>query len=350
MKTALITTTINVPTVLELYRQHGPDVAFFVAGDLKTPHAEVIDCLKGLGVPAFYLHPEYQDGWLCSDLINWNCVQRRNIALLEACKWGADIIVSVDDDNIPLDRWTESTPSYFYRFQALLRRDSLAPSRVFNGVKVSSPTGWFDVGTLLDPVSPHRGFPHDVESQMEISHVVGARVGVAAGVCIGDPDISAVTRMSYHPIVHRVSQLLESGIVVDPSTHTVFNSQNSAIIRELAPAWGMVPFVQRYDDILASLVCARVMRQRGLYIHFGKPFAYQQRNSHDLVKDLKGEILGMEIVKHFAFVLDETPLQGKSVIDDCRAIWREVNKACLLSEKSVEAMLAYVDDCEGLGL
>ena len=36
MKTALITTTINVPTVLELYRQHGPDVAFFAVLDRKS--------------------------------------------------------------------------------------------------------------------------------------------------------------------------------------------------------------------------------------------------------------------------------------------------------------------------
>ena len=37
MKTALITTTVNIPTVLALYRKLGPDVSFFVAADEKTP-------------------------------------------------------------------------------------------------------------------------------------------------------------------------------------------------------------------------------------------------------------------------------------------------------------------------
>lgn len=344
MKTALITTTINVPTVLKLYRQHGPDVKFFIALDENSDFSGIA---KAPQIPnCSWLTPDWQKKWKCSPLIGFRNIQRRNLALLEAVEWGADIIVSIDDDNIPIGDGGVGGP-YFWWFQRLLGAYGDHP---FNGAKVSSPTGWFDVGTLLAPASPHRGFPHDVESQTVVSHVVGAKVGAAAGIVLGDPDVSAVTRMALAPEVHRVSQILESGIAVDPSTHTVFNSQNSAIIRELAPAWGMVPFVQRYDDILASLVCARVMRQRDLYIHFGRPFVFQQRNQHDLLKDLRGELLGMEIIRNFAFVLDETKLQGKSVIDDCRAIWSAVGKACLIPEKSVEAMLAYVDDCEGLGL
>ena len=37
MKTALITTTINVPRVLELYRKLDSEARFFVALDQKTP-------------------------------------------------------------------------------------------------------------------------------------------------------------------------------------------------------------------------------------------------------------------------------------------------------------------------
>src|ERR1700684_3197168 len=100
MKTALITTTINVPHVLALYRKLGPDVRFFIAGDHKTPDkayqfvAELGDC--------YCILPDAQEDWKCSALIGWNTVQRRNIALLEAVKWGADLIITIDDDNIPL--------------------------------------------------------------------------------------------------------------------------------------------------------------------------------------------------------------------------------------------------------
>ena len=35
-----------------------------------------------------------------SKLIGWNCIQRRNFAILEAYERGAEIIALIDDDNI----------------------------------------------------------------------------------------------------------------------------------------------------------------------------------------------------------------------------------------------------------
>ena len=49
MKVALITTTINIPRGLSLYRAHDPDVMFFVAGDLKTPEPQCADFVNTLG-------------------------------------------------------------------------------------------------------------------------------------------------------------------------------------------------------------------------------------------------------------------------------------------------------------
>ncbi len=365
MNTALITTTINVPTVLELYRQHGPDVAFFVAGDVKTPHADVEALGKQLNTGArWYQHEKmpidsfskfridtfhYYDverqkslGYKCSELIGWSNIQRRNIALLEAIKWGAEIIVSIDDDNIVMGDGGIGGP-YFWWFARLLG------SFPFNGIKVSSPTGWWDVGQLLDPVAPHRGFPISVDAtKWSASHVTDAKVGLAAGICLGDPDVSAVTRLAVGPIAHRVSELLRSGIVVDPNTRTVFNSQNTAFIRELVPAFFMLPGVGRYDDIYASLIMQRVMRERNLHVHFGKPFVWQQRNQHNLVKDLRGELDGMESIERFARWLDGRHLLGGSVLDDVRQIWMQDPMRDVMPEPTIAAALAFLDDLEPL--
>jgi hypothetical protein len=167
---------------------------------------------------------------------------------------------------------------------------------------------------------------------------------------LGDPDVSAVTRIANKPDVHNISMLLRHGIVIDPTTHTVFNSQNTAIIRELLPAWGMVPFVGRYDDIFASLICRRVMRDRNLHVRFGAPSVWQQRNVHNLVKDLRGEIDGMENITKLASILDHTLLPGKSIIGDCRAIWTALESASWMPRESIAAMNAYIDDCEAVGL
>jgi hypothetical protein len=135
--------------------------------------------------------------------------------------------------------------------------------------------------------------------------------------------------------------------VVAPGTHTVFNSQNTAIIRELAPAWSMWCGVGRYDDILASLVVQRVMRDRGYHVHFGRPFVYQQRNQHDLTKDMSNELWGMQNITSVAQHLDNLTLPGTSVVADTRAIFNALAHP-ILPAQAVEAALAFLEDCEAV--
>ncbi len=321
MRIAVATTTINVPSVLKLYAEYGQartvfeDVGFFVAGDLKTSEAECADLVNQCGANAHYLSVEKQKslGYKCSELISWNTISRRNIALLEALKWGADIIVLLDDDNLPIDNL------YFNHFREIL-------STSFNGLRTTALQGWFDVGQLLyddfdNSSCPHRGFPHTKHSPPIFSPITNAKVGVAAGICLGDPDISAVQRIARGPISHHASKLLDAGIVVDPwKTRTVFNSQNTAFIRELAPCFLMLPQFQRYDDIFASIVAQQVMAARKLHVHFGPPFAYQQRNEHDLVKDLEAELWGMKHILSFSEQV-ASALNGSSISGHVRNIY-----------------------------
>lgn len=356
-KIALITTTINVPKVLELYSAYGPQVKMFIAGDKKTPD-EAIDFCDSLGgvntEDAIYIGWGRQSklGYECSELIGWNCIQRRNIALLEALKWGADIIVSIDDDNIPL------SPSYFQFLEWTLGShvatdDSpvAAWQAKFNGPQVRGVANWFDVGQLLDPVAPHRGFPVGVNPDFKVSSVVNARVGVAAGICLGDPDISAVTRIANHPTVHRVSELLQHGVVVDPGTWTVFNSQNTAFVRELAPAMFMMPGVGRYDDIYASLLTQRIMREHDYVVRFGKPFVWQDRNPHNLVADLRAEIDGMAKVQLFAEHLARIEFAEPTVLGKVSEFFEHEHPGVsLLPEQAILAGRAWCNDLERLGI
>lgn len=330
MKVALVTTTINVPTVLRLYRAYGPEVGIFVAGDMKTPD----ECLEIDGV---YMTPTYQKalGYKCSELLGWNCIARRNIATLEALKWGADIIVMVDDDNIPMNEF------YFADHVSAL-------TKPYSGICVSGLEPWFDVGQLLDPIAPHRGFPYNKSTEWVADSVVDAKVGVNAGICMGDPDISAYFRMANHPAVHRASQLLDAGVIVNRErSWTVFNSQNTSFIRELAPAMFMMPGVGRYDDIYASLICQRVMMERGMHVKFGRPFVWQTRNDHDLMKDLQNETEGMNnIVDIVHWLSGGVNLAGTSGIDQVRSIYDKALSDDALPRHAAKAALAFLDDCE----
>ncbi len=104
MKKIIATTTINPPTEALLKYASMPDWHVIVAGDLRTPH-ELYNNLENVT----YLTPEKQenDYPVLSELIGWRCIQRRNFAILEAYKQGADIIAIIDDDNIPYEGWGE---------------------------------------------------------------------------------------------------------------------------------------------------------------------------------------------------------------------------------------------------
>lgn len=334
MKFALVTTTINVPHVLKLYRACTTDVRFFVVGDRKTPK-EAYEFALTLDNTQISM-PESGHQWKCSELIGFNCIQRRNIGFLEALKWGASAVLSIDDDNIPLHAL-----SFFKDLRAVLEGR-------FDGVGARGEYHWIDPGQYLRPPAKHRGFPNSVTHEAVYQPIVGAKVGVAAGMCLGDPDIDATTRMVNAPDVQQVSQLVENGIVAHHQTWTVFNSQNTAILREFLPAWFMWPGVGRHDDIYASLVVQRVMRERNYCVHLGKPFVVQQRNAHDLVKDLRAELDGYDQVIKLTRLLDELPLLGKSVVEDCRRIWDLLAHTPWVPERTVSAAFAYLDDCESV--
>jgi len=345
MKTALITTTVNVPTVLALYRKLGPDVAFFVAADEKTPLAAYEFCASIPNCEIYSPDRQRDLGYACSELIGWNCVERRNIALLEAVKWGADVIATIDDDNTPCGHSGVGGP-YFWFFQRVL--NTISETYRFDGLKASSPTGWFDPGALLVPQTKHRGFPISVPSRPVFEPVIDAKIGVAQGLCLGDPDIDAVTRIATAPIIHSVSELGRAGIVVDNKTWTVFNTQNTAFIRELAPAMFQMPGTGRYSDIYASLITQRVMRERGLYAHFGQPFIWQQRNEHNLLRDLRQEIDGMANIERLAVYLDGYDFDGEKPLALARIIYDNLPDLDFWPKIASEAALAFLDDMEAV--
>src|SRR4029077_2964246 len=135
---------------------------------------------------------------------------------------------SIDDDNLCL------LPSYFSDFANLFTQD-------FNGLKVGKVGGgWFDAARWQYPQDGkpvvQRGYPQGMPSDDAIGVTTNAKIGLAQGTILGDPDTSAVDRMSQHPLVHTVSELFQSGFVVDNHTWTVCNTQNTAVLREFAPA------------------------------------------------------------------------------------------------------------------
>jgi hypothetical protein len=312
---------------------------FFVAGDVKTPD-ETAEFCKTLGHPSFkqegctYLSPEMQRGLPYKSLKHtpWNSDTRRNIALLEALKWGAEIIISIDDDMIP------TTDFFFFDFMATF-------SNTFYGLQLGMPKQWFNTGEFATPVTKQRGLPYDTTFYSFAISVTNAQIGVAQGIILGVPDTDAATAITNTPMIFNTSDVLRAGFVVDPAARAVFNSQITAFRRELAPAFAQFyPAQGRNTDIFASLLMRRIMRERGLYTYFGPPAAFHARQQRPLLPDLRNEMIGNERIVEFAEYLDRAPISSHNVVLDVSDLVGGFDQKLFPKE----FWKAWLEDCEAV--
>ena len=95
----IATTTINKPTkALKLFAKN-KNCKLIVALDRKSKKFKLKNSI--------ILSTKYQEKkWpKLSKLVGWNCIQRRNFAMIAAFKEGADLVATIDDDNIPFANW-----------------------------------------------------------------------------------------------------------------------------------------------------------------------------------------------------------------------------------------------------
>lgn len=303
-KTAVITTTIRVPIVLRQYAHSDSEARFFITGDRKSPHDEIRSFCQGLGNAEYYSDKDQENlGYECSETIGWNTIQRRNIAILEAIKWGADVIVTIDDDNIPL-------PGYFAHVRSALLCG-------FDGLEVTSlQSSYVNIGDFNQPSFIHRGFPLEYRKRQAyaMNGVSDLKVGVLAGLWLGDPDIDAIERLVNAPNILNYSTVLDHGLSVAEYNFSPFNSQNTSFIRELAPLMMVLPGIGRYDDIWGSYIAQRIMWETGYRLVYGYPYVYQERNPQSLVNNLEKEIYGMGHTLAFCQDLLKVRYASRSVL------------------------------------
>lgn len=289
MKKAIVTTTINPPTkallkFIEIGKRDGWEVV--IVGDKKTPHGPYVELTKE-NPNVHYLHPDWQESKFpaLSILIGWNCIQRRNIGLIHAYgELEAEVIATVDDDNIPYEDWGKNC-----KVGEEIEVITLVPN-----TPVFDPLSY----ALENPTIWHRGFPIQMLGQRQISPggLRKRKVLVQADLWDGAPDIDAVCRITLNPEVRfRPSMPMFAGSTIAP-----FNSQNTFLHRSLFPTYFLFPHIGRMDDIWAAYVTQFEFPDS---VIFAKASVYQDRNEHDLVKDLQAEMIGYE--KNHEFVTSE---------------------------------------------
>jgi hypothetical protein len=297
MKFALITTTIQIPYLLDNYasnfRKFGWDSVFFVvAGDRKTPYGIVDFCKKvedKYKYEVHYLDLSTQKS-LSPDLDTYTSVDtitRRNFATLFAFKNKADVIVTIDDDN-------------FIMSDDYLKEESIV-GNIIELSSISSNTGWFNVcETLREEKGKmffHRGFPINQRkiTGIEVNRKK-SKIVANAGLWLKAPDTDAVAWLNFGElnVTDFRSDMFGDNFVLEKGTWCPFNTQNTAVAREAVPAFFLNRPQLRYDDIWLSYVLRKIADHLGHSVSYGNPIVAQERNVHNYLKDLVKEIDGME--------------------------------------------------------
>jgi hypothetical protein len=261
----IATTTINKATkALKLFAKN-KNCKLIVALDKKSKDFHLKNSIV--------LSTKYQEKkWpKLSKLVGWNCIQRRNFAILEAYERGAETIALIDDDNIPLKNW----------FTNIHLGKDLRCKKIHTNKKIFDPVGYTNHSTLW-----HRGLPLELVNnrKYKLEKKVLIKPDIQANFWNGDPDIDAICRMLFKPECNFKKKYFPFFCKkISP-----FNSQNTLLQRKVIKDYFLFPHIGRMDDIWASFY----VTAKKYNVIYGEPTVYQQRNVHNLIRDFKDEYVG----------------------------------------------------------
>lgn len=323
MKTAIVLTTINIPYLLKGYaknfEEHGyKDIEFIVIGDLKTPPEteRVIEDIKNRELGGEYFDIPKQRKWLkrfpaLEQTIPYNSDNRRNIGYLIAVERGAEIVISLDDDNY------------------LREEDYLAGHQIVGTTQtlksVESSNHWFNPCSMLQTEPKRttypRGFPYSKRWKDDAQFTnSNGRIVINAGLWLNNPDVDAVTNLN-EPI--KSLSMSSEQVMLVPGTFAPINTQNTAFHRDVLPCYYYIVMgaqingytLDRYGDIWSGFFAKKVIDQVGDRVAFGHPLTDHRRNIHNLFEDLQNELWGMILTDKIVPIIESINLTAGTYSD-----------------------------------
>ena len=323
-KASIVVTTIFEPNFLTGYIENierygrADQVDVIVIPDRKTPPSvrECCNYFRSRGYAVTCPSIEAQDVFLSKfsnlrERIPYDSDNRRNVGFLMALDQGAEVLISIDDDNYCLP------DTDFVGEHSVVGTSCTAP-------EITSDDGWFNIATRLkgEPtveIYP-RGFPYFARHRRRkigLRQPVLKRVTINAGLWLKDPDVDAITRLALAPCISTADT---QSVFLGPEVWSPINSQNTGIARNSVAAYYYVRMghslsgmsIDRYGDILSGYFVQKCAKVRGDTIRIGGPIAEHQRTPHNPFKDLYNELGGMVIIEELLPWLMEVQIARSS--------------------------------------
>ncbi|HUR41094.1 MAG TPA: hypothetical protein VM240_07980 [Verrucomicrobiae bacterium] len=328
LRTDIVVTTIWEPAWLQSYldnlQQHGREssVTLRIIGDRKTP-ATVWQCAQEARHRGFQIDcPTLDEQVAClksaglpDDFVPWNTDNRRNIGFLRAWQHGADVLISIDDDNYCLAD-ADFVGAHAWVGSAAGQAD---------GTLIAHGAPWFNLcsrlaGNCAATIYP-RGFPYAARAGTQAllrplqPDEAQRTIAINAGLWLDDPDVDAITRLALRPVMNSAAS---GRVVLDSGTWSPINTQNTALMRAAIPAYYYVPMgyslqgmkIDRFGDILSGYFVQKCAKHLGHAVGIGPPVARHARTPHNLLLDLYNELAGIALVEDLLPWLQDLRLSG----------------------------------------
>ena len=283
----ILTTIYPVNAQIEFYsRQAEGDDGwdFIVVGDAKT---DVYDYLWRKRVPCIFLDLDRQRSLYPTlfDLIPLNSYARKMFGYLYAIQHGYEVIYETDDDNL-VNGDTVEIPT--------CARTCVVQSAEECGSFLNVYKMYTDADIWARGIPPgHAAIRAQPVVLREDKQPHSVDVAVIQGLVDGDPDVDAVYRIAHqdNPEPFFFDRSLDLGVRLAPGAVCPFNTQNTFWTDPTMFYAMYLPITVsfRYTDILRGVIALFQLWKHDKTLMFTYPTAVQERNPHDLTKDLESE-------------------------------------------------------------
>lgn len=333
MKTTLVVTSIASPNkVLKSFaegcKRHNID--FILIGDHKSPAEFEID-----GCEFYSISSQKKLPFHLAQNLPENHYARKNIGYLIAIKNKSAVIIESDDDNFPMASfWSERKPTK-------------------QGYSVKAK-GWVNVYKYFteENIWP-RGFELTEilkdHPKLESEQSSEKYSPIQQGLANDNPDVDAIYRLTYKlPVNFRKEK---KDIFLPSLSWCPFNSQNTTWFKEAFPLLYLPSYCSfRMTDIWRSFIAQRIAWTNDWKINFHQPTVYQERNEHNLIKDLQDEIPGYVNNQKIVSILENLQLQRglDNITNNLLLCYEALIKNNFIGENEMGILADWIQDLQEL--
>jgi hypothetical protein len=327
-KICVVVTSISGPTEILVGLAKGcgrNGYDFIVIGDEASPaDFEIAGC-------DFYsLQRQRQTGFEFAKSCPTRHYARKNIGYLLAIRDGASVIIETDDDNIAYER--------FWAGRQLVHK---AP--------VVRDAGWVNVYQYFsDAQIWPRGYPLDqvqgAAPAYDCLETGEAACPIQQGLADDNPDVDAVYRLVMPlPVRFRSDRC----VVLGRGCWCPFNSQNTTWWPQAFELLYLPAYCSfRMTDIWRSFIAQRICWLNGWSVLFGEPTVRQERNEHDLLRDLADEVPGYLNNRQICEALEALSLDAgaERIGDNMRACYEKLVSMSLVGREELGLLDQWLAD------